>query len=41
MMAWLHWPLVWDALGLGGLTCPLAPTGIAKKGAPMSAPYPR
>ncbi|MDO9238081.1 MAG: chromate transporter [Aquabacterium sp.] len=21
MMAWLHWPLVWILLGLGGLTC--------------------
>ncbi len=21
MMAWLHWPLIWILLGLGGLTC--------------------
>lgn len=21
MMAWLHWPLIWVLLGLGGLTC--------------------
>ena len=37
MMAWLHWPLVWTLLGLGGLTCP-TPTVCAKKGAPMAPP---
>lgn len=30
MMAWLHWPLVWTLLGLGGLTC-LYTYGVLRK----------
>ena len=34
MMTWLHWPLIWILLGLGGSTCVYTYMVLKKKGAP-------
>ncbi|RZL01195.1 MAG: chromate transporter [Rubrivivax sp.] len=33
MMAWLHWPLVWVLLGLGGATCLLTYAALRRRAA--------